>query len=170
MHARIFGVVEFQKRYRFINIFGHGGHGIPGISFTGGGPFLKVLKEKILYLIKDKGLTIPLRKYSITIELPSFLQSGAAGREEHLLNLELPILVIFLQLSENIRIKNLERCFCAGQVKINGTISSWRPSPQFLENIELKAGRRACYLALDDKIPSRITRISLRKVNPRLFC
>ena len=170
MHARTFGIVEFQKLYHFVNIFGHSGQGIPGIFFTGGGSFLKVLKEKMLYLIKDKELNVPLRKYSITVELPSFLQLGTATKGNHLLNLELPILVVFLQLSENIRIKNLERCFCAGQVKVDGTITPWQPCPQFLKDIEAKAGRRACYLGLDDIIPSKIARISLRKVNPQLFC
>ena len=169
MHARTFGVIEFQKIYHFVNVFGHRAQGLPGLFFTGEGHFLKVLKEKILYFAKDKDLTIPLRKYAVTIELPPFLQAKAA-KGESLLHLELPILLIFLQLSENIRIKNLERCFCAGRVRIDGTISPWRPPSHFLQRVSIKSGYRACYLGLDEiNASSNIPQISLKRMNPELF-
>ena len=168
MQERTFGVIQFQKASHFINIFGHTGQGIPGLYFTGVvGNVFKIFKEKIFYLVKEKELGIPLRKYSITIEFPPKLKD-MIGREEYLLDLELPALILFLQLSGNIRIRRLDKCFSSGRVGVDGRISSRTLCPRFLEQVGLKSGHRACYLNFD-RLPIGITQLSLRQIHPQLF-
>lgn len=170
MHARTFGIVEFQKKNYFVNIFGQRGHGMPGLYFTGAGYDFRVLREKILYLVRVKGLGIPLGRYAITTEVPGALSGGKACNGEHLLDLELPILILFLQLAESIRIHHLERCFSGGRIHVDGTIHPLTLGPRFLREVGRRAKERACYLSLDQVSGDFLAQISLRHIAPRLFC
>ena len=168
MQARTFGVVRYQKNHHFVTVFGRTSHGIPGIEFCGVGNRFNIFKEKVLYIIKERGLAVPLRKYSITVESSPRIQEVLTSKRGSLCDLELPAFILFLQLSENIRISRLEMCFSSGRVGIDGQILSRKLCPHFLAAVSLKAGGRACHLGLDTKAPYG-NRLSLRHIHPRLF-
>lgn len=164
MQARTFGLVEHRGKERLVHVFGHRSHGLPGIQFTGAGRALDVFREKLLFLVKERGLRIPLRRYSLAIDPPDPVR-GSLAKEGGLEQLELPLFVLFLQLSENIRINRLDRCVSSGSIGIDGGIRSREPAQGALRG----AGGVPLRLLTLEPPREGAAQISLQHVHPRLF-
>jgi hypothetical protein len=132
MQTKIKSFIKKGERHFYFNIFGYTTKGMPGIEIIGPTKFAKILKEKIIYLIRSMQLKTPTRRYVIcideTLELKNF-------ELEEIHNLEFPILVVYLQLAELLKINKLDDCLCAGKLGVNGVIDSI-PLYEFKEEFE----------------------------------
>jgi len=117
MYTRLKGIYPKDMGYRSIDIFGYTTQGIPGIEIIGMGTFGKQVKEKFIYISKVSRLEIPFRRYVLCIEASEKILTNDEKKW-----LELPLLILFLSLSNQIPIKKLEDCFCSGIISATGII------------------------------------------------
>lgn len=116
MHSEIQTFVRTKTGYKLLTIFGYTTSSVPSIEIIGLGSMGRIIKEKIIYLSRVRGIKIKPLKYVISIEASSELSHFSV--EE----LELPILLVFWHLSQVISISSLHDCLCSGQVRIDGKI------------------------------------------------
>jgi len=103
-----------------IEIFGYCSKGMPGLEIVGLGSFGRSLKEKLIFLSRQFGIKIPLKRYVLCIELPTILKGDKSTEDCRWL--ELPILILFWTLTGTLGLENLDDCVAIGKVQVNGTI------------------------------------------------
>ena len=123
-----------QKTLKPITIFGHSSKSLPGLEIIGLSCQGRLLKEKIIYLTKARGLKIPLKRYVISTDhlLPNPAASFA--------NLELPILILYWYLAELIPLNQLDNCLTMGSFDPSGNIYLPAISPK------IKTSEQTCLL------------------------
>lgn len=131
MYTRIRAIYEQSGGVRMIDIYGHVSNSLPGLEIHGVGPWAKLLKEKFIYLNKSLGLSIPAKKYSITVE---DFPSGKQLPTQSMRLVELPLLILYWSLAKQIPLSKLDDCYCCGVVSIDGKIEI----PEFSEEMLLK--------------------------------
>lgn len=103
-----------------LEIYGYCSKGLPGVEVVGLGTLGRSLKEKLIFLSRQFGIKIPLKRYVLCIDLPAELKKDKSL--DACRWLELPILVLFWTLSGNLELENLNDCIAIGKVQVNGTI------------------------------------------------
>lgn len=101
-------------------VYGYCSKGLPGLEIVGLGSFGRTLKEKIIFLSKQFGIKIPLKRYVLCIDLPAQLKKEKSVEDCRWF--ELPILILFWTLSGNLELENLDNCIAIGKVQVSGTI------------------------------------------------
>lgn len=132
---RINGVFNYQKEDQLIDIFGYATKGIPGLDIVGLGKHGRMMKEKFVFISRQKQLQFPLKRFVLCLEDCSQLRESSA---EDLKWLELPLLIVYWSLAGHLKISELEDCLCSGFVKATGEIvtripslSGWQNSDQW---------------------------------------
>lgn len=121
MEIRMHGVYMVGKHKALIDLFGYCGKGLPGIEIKGPKKGLEQVKEKFIYLSRNRNLKIPLKKITLCVESKAFDDTPKGA---HYALLELPLLLLFWNLCEFISIHNLQNCLSGGLISINGLIQS----------------------------------------------
>lgn len=103
------------------NIFGYSTKGIPGIEIVGMGRHSRAIKEKFVYISRQKQLKFPLRRYVLCVEGEL---EGKKFKEEEFRYLELPLLIMLWSLTGNLPVESLEDCFSVGKVSVEGEIKT----------------------------------------------
>ncbi|MFT6068408.1 MAG: hypothetical protein ACJAT2_000175 [Bacteriovoracaceae bacterium] len=103
-----------------LEIFGYCSKGMPGVEIVGLGPLGRSIKEKLIFLSRQFGIKIPLKRYVLCIDLPVELKKEKSF--ESCRWLELPILILFWTLSGRLELENLDDCIAIGKIQVNGTI------------------------------------------------
>lgn len=103
-----------------LEIFGYCSKGMPGVEIVGLGTLGRSIKEKLIFLSRQFGIKIPLKRYVLCIDLPLELKKEKSF--ENCRWLELPILILFWTLSGKLELENLDDCIAIGKVQVNGTI------------------------------------------------
>lgn len=116
MHSEIKTYIRTKSGLKLMTIFGYTSSSVPAIEIIGLGSMGRLIKEKIIYLSRVRGIKIKPLKYVISIEANN--HSGTMNVDE----LELPILLVFWHLSGVLSISSLQDCLCAGQVRIDGRV------------------------------------------------
>lgn len=116
---RIGSVINFKSGKRHIEIFGHVSNGIPGLEICGLGGNAKIIKEKFVFLSKNRNLKIPLKKFTLSLDGPIDLKEATW---DEVSDLELPLLIIFWSLAGFINLRRLHECITWGQVSSSGNI------------------------------------------------
>ncbi|MCK5884095.1 MAG: hypothetical protein KAG61_10415 [Bacteriovoracaceae bacterium] len=120
METRIQGVFPYNDRYQVVDIFGYSTKGLPGIEILGMGKLGRGIKEKFIFLSRSLRLSIPHRRYVICVELDEKFNSKG---ESDIQYLELPLLILFWTMAEQLPIRKLDDCFCSGKISVNGKVS-----------------------------------------------
>ena len=102
-----------------IRVFGYTSNGLPGLEIIGLGNYSKLIKEKIVFLLRSQSLKVPLARYVIGVETNRFLKPESSQF------LELPIMLLYLVLSNNISMVGLDRCLCGGHLSSNRMITEF---------------------------------------------
>jgi len=131
MYTRIKAVIEKPGGLRAVEVFGYTTKGIPGLQVIGLGSSANAIKEKFLYLSKVHNLKIPAKKYVICVED----KGGGEFKLDEKKWLELPCLILFWSLADQLPIKKLEDCFCGGKVSSCGQIESLSLNEKHLTNL-----------------------------------
>ena len=103
-----------------MEIYGYCSKGLPGVEVVGLGSLGRSIKEKMIFLSRQFGIKIPLKRYVLCIDLPAELKKEKTSDDCRWL--ELPILILFWTLSGNLDLENLDDCMAIGKVQVNGTI------------------------------------------------
>jgi len=120
VHNKINALYLKNSEVGAVEIFGYTTKGIPGVDIVNLGRHGRNIKEKLIYLTKSLNIKLPMRKYTLCVEL----------EDKHLLDnksyqwLELPILLLFWSLAKQIPITKLDDCFTAGKISVDGQVTS----------------------------------------------
>lgn len=104
-----------------VDIFGYASNGIPGIEIVGLGKYSRSMKEKFIYLSRERKLKFPLKRFVLCIEGEV---EGKKFKEEEYRYLELPLLLMLWSLTGHLPLGHLEDCFASGKISVEGEVSS----------------------------------------------
>lgn len=116
MQSEIKTLIKVNSSYSMATIFGYATNSVPGIEILGLGNRGRLLKEKLVYLTRERGLKLKPVRYVISIEADIEL------RNTILKEIELPILLVLWHLAGLIPIECLSDCICVGEIQINGDV------------------------------------------------
>ncbi|MBF0313663.1 MAG: hypothetical protein HQK50_06925 [Oligoflexia bacterium] len=123
MNFRTTGVFKNKKGYHSVGVFGYASRGIPGVEIIGYGKNVKLMREKFIFLSRQRALAIPLKRYVLCIEQhEQLILSSLSEVDESISWLELPLLLIFWSLAGVIQMGRLDDCILGGKVSIAGEV------------------------------------------------
>lgn len=120
MNMRTKSLYPYAGQYCPVDIFGYASNGIPGIEIVGMGKYGRGVKEKFIYLSRQKKLKFPLKRFVLCVE--GELESKKFKEEEYRF-LELPLLMMLWSLTGHLPLEHLEDCFSAGKISVEGLVS-----------------------------------------------
>ena len=103
-----------------VDIFGYSSNGIPGIEIVGVGRHARSMKEKFIFLSRTKELKFPMRRFVLCVDGEL---EGKKFKDEEYRYLELPLLVMLWSLTGHLPLRQLDDCFAAGKVSVEGEVS-----------------------------------------------
>lgn len=119
MNMRTKSLYPYAGQYCPVDIFGYSSNGIPGIEIVGLGKYTRGVKEKFIYLSRERKLKFPLKRFVLCIEGEV---EGKKFKEEEYRYLELPLLLMLWSLTGHLPLESLEDCFAAGKISIEGEV------------------------------------------------
>ena len=125
---RTMGVFPFQRRDRLIDLFGYTTKGIPGVDIIGPGKNGKVMREKFIFLSRSLHLRLPLKRFVLCMEENPLIKEAEAHEIKWL---ELPLLILFWTLAEQLEFGKLEDCLSCGHISVSGKITTRTPGALF---------------------------------------
>lgn len=110
------------------SVFGYATRSVPGLEINGLGKYGKAIKEKIIFITRQKSLQIPLMRFIINIEAEEMDHTTASM-------LEYPILLTYWKLAGLIK-ADLGNCLAVGALTPSGMVCI--PSNKVLNEISVK--------------------------------
>ncbi|MEA9355195.1 hypothetical protein SHI21_03240 [Bacteriovorax sp. PP10] len=132
MNMRTKSLYPFAGQYCPVDIFGYASNGIPGIEIVGLGKYSRSMKEKFIYLSRERKLRFPLKRFVLCIEGEV---EGKKFKEEEYRYLELPLLLMLWSLTGHLPLGHLEDCFASGKISVEGEVSALLLNNQEQENL-----------------------------------
>ncbi|MBF0206996.1 MAG: hypothetical protein HQK53_08905 [Oligoflexia bacterium] len=129
MQTRINALYLSKRGLQKIDIFGYASRGMPGIELVGLGKCCKLIREKFVYISRERNLQIPLKRYVLCVENlnTSEMAASANGKgldiEDGAAWLELPLILIFWHLAGLLPVESLDNCLAGGRVSVDGVIT-----------------------------------------------
>lgn len=121
MNMRTKSIYPYAGQYCPVDIFGYASNGIPGIEIVGVGKYARSMKEKFIYLSRQKKLKFPLKRFVLCVEGEI---EGRKFKEEEYRYLELPLLMMLWSLTGHLPLQQLEDCFAAGKISVEGEVTA----------------------------------------------
>ena len=132
MNMRTKSLYPYAGQYCPVDIFGYASNGIPGIEIVGLGKYTRGVKEKFIYLSREKKLKFPLKRFVLCIEGEV---EGKKFKEEEYRYLELPLLIMLWSLTGHLPLGNLDDCFSSGKISVEGEVSALELGPREQEHL-----------------------------------
>lgn len=133
MNMRTKSLYPYGGEYYEAHIFGYATKGIPGVEIVGLGKHSRAIKEKFIYLSRQKQLKFPLRRYVLCVEGEL---EGKKFKEEEFRYLELPLLMMLWSLTGHLLFERLDDCFLSGKVSVGGEILPLSRNQKMLHRLE----------------------------------
>lgn len=121
MNSQIYSYILLQEKVYPVQVYGYSTRSIPGLEIIGLQGQSKALKNKIIYFCRKNNLRIPPQRYVIGYEDFSFGEKLSSAKKT---SLELPTLLLFLNLCGVLPLVKIENCFSSGTFTINGTLKN----------------------------------------------
>ena len=121
MNMRTKSLYPHAGQYYPVDIFGYASNGIPGIEIVGLGKHSRSIKEKFIYLSRERKLKFPLKRFVLCVEGEV---EGKKFKDEEYRYLELPLLIMLWSLTGHLPLEHLEDCFASGKISVEGIVSS----------------------------------------------
>lgn len=121
MNMRTKSLYPYAGQYCPVDIFGYASNGIPGIEIVGVGRHARSMKEKFIYLSRQRKLKFPLKRFVLCVEGEI---EGKKFKEEEFRYLELPLILMLWSLTGHLPLQALEDCFASGKISVEGEITS----------------------------------------------
>ena len=133
MQQSLKSFIPFEQQFIGVHVFGYATKGLPGLEVVGLGKYSRNIKEKLIYLTRLEEMVLPKRRYVLCVEQDEEIKGL---REDHLRWLELPLLLLYWTLAEALDIHQLRNCFCAGKVRLDGSLAPQKFPETYLANLE----------------------------------
>ncbi len=142
MNPRVLGLIPLRKSCRMVGLYAYSSHGLPGLDILGLGGQGKCLKEKVIYLGRERGLTFPSKRYMISVEgCENFTRDDRRG----LKFLELAVIVLFWMMAGHLHLRKPQDCLVSGHIGLNGAIYPPSAPPHFWQDLaQVMSERRRC--------------------------
>ncbi|MDA8792660.1 hypothetical protein N9N67_05410 [Bacteriovoracaceae bacterium] len=121
MNSQIYSYISYKDKFYAIQVYGYSSRSLPGLEIIGPHGQIKNLKNKIIYFCRKNNLKIPPRRYVIGYEDFNLGKKLAIAENK---SLELPTLLLFLNLCGILGLAKIENCFNAGTFSIDGKLIS----------------------------------------------
>jgi hypothetical protein len=119
-----------KKGPALITLFGYASKSVPGLEINGLGKYGKPIKEKIVFVTRSRGLSIPLKRFVLNVELNEELGELEGSSVKWI---EYPLLLHYWFLAGLLPITKLDNCFALGSLNPSGVVDE----PFSLEVINL---------------------------------
>jgi hypothetical protein len=120
MNMRTKSLYPYAGQYCPVDIFGYASNGIPGIEIVGVGRHARSMKEKFIYISRQKKIKIPNKRFVLCIEGDI---EGKKFKDEEYRYLELPLLMMLWSLTGHLPFQGLDDCFASGKISVEGEIT-----------------------------------------------
>lgn len=146
METQIKAYYHTNGGLKLITLFGYATKGVPALEINGVGKYSRNIKEKLIYLTRNRQLSIPLRRFVICVDINEL----SASEIDSLKWLEFPLLLIYWYLAGLIPIGKLDNCIAGGWLKTNGEIYQLSQSEARFQN-QLRGHEKKHYLLIGDQ-------------------
>ena len=119
MNMRTKSLYPYAGQFHPVDIFGYSSNGVPGIEIVGLGKHSRSMKEKFIYLSRERKLRFPLKRFVLCVEGDI---EGKKFKEEEYRYLELPLLLMLWSLTGHLPLEHLEDCFASGKISVEGEV------------------------------------------------
>lgn len=119
MQTQINAFLETKVGGMVIKIFGYSTKAVPGLEIHGLGKYGQLIKQKFIYITRERGIKVPAKKFVVCLEQNDLTKNLELDDVRWL---EFPLLLVYWYLAEIIPIKTLEDCLCSGHVNTAGRI------------------------------------------------
>lgn len=116
---RMLSFYPYQGSLESADLFGYTTKGIPGIEIVGLSKHGRQMKEKFIYLSKERGLKFPHLRFVLCVEGDI---EGKKFKNEEFRYLELPLLIMLWKMADILPIYELTDCFASGKISVQGEI------------------------------------------------
>lgn len=123
METQIKALLKTSRGHKVITIFGYSTRGVPGLEINGVGKLSKNIKEKLIFLTRNRRLSIPMKRFIISVDINDLDESLEWSQLKWL---EYPCLLAFWHLAGFIPISSLKDCISSGCVRVSGEISHYQ--------------------------------------------
>lgn len=120
MQTKIQSMIQTKAGWQKVTIFGYSSKSVPGLEIQGLGSHGRNMKEKFVFLCKERKVSFPFKKYVLCIDLSEI----KVNLEKHSIDyLELPFLMTFFYLGGLLPIYTLSDCVAVGRVDVSGKVT-----------------------------------------------
>lgn len=120
MQTKINSMIPTKAGWQRVTIFGYSNKSVPGLEIQGLGQLGRNMKEKFIFLCKERNITFPFKRYLLCIDL-SEIRANLEKESTHYL--ELPFLMTFFYLGGLLPIRTLADCLTVGRVSAEGKVT-----------------------------------------------
>lgn len=161
MQQSLKSFIPFEQKYVGVQVFGYATKGLPGLEVVGLGRYSRNIKEKLIYLTRQEGMVLPKRRYVLCVEQDEEVRGI---KDDHLRWLELPLLLLYWTLAEGLSIHQLKNCFCAGKVRLDGSLAPQRFPEGFLTQIQSRENELLFLVHARNNLPDGCSVIELEEL------
>jgi hypothetical protein len=108
-----------KKGPALITLFGYASKSIPGLEINGLGKYGKPIKEKIVFITRSRGLSIPLKRFVLNVDLTEELGELEGSSVKWI---EYPLLLHYWFLAGLLPISKLDNCLALGALNPGGVV------------------------------------------------
>lgn len=119
MQTQINAFMQTKAGEAIVKIFGYSSKGVPGLELHGIGKYGQLIKQKFIYLTRERGIKLPVKKFVICVEQNDLNKNLEL---EDVKWLEFPMLLMYWYLAGLLPINKLDDCLCSGFVNTTGEI------------------------------------------------
>lgn len=136
-YIRMLSLYPYQGSLESADLFGYTTKGVPGIEIIGLSKHGRQIKEKFVYLSKERGLKFPPLRFVLCVEGDV---EGKKFKSEEYRFLELPLLIMLWKMADILPIYELTDCFAAGKVSVQGEVDYLNLKPKDQDSLFDKIG------------------------------
>lgn len=124
-----------KSKRETLDVFGYTSKGLPGLEFIGFGEVSQILKERVMFFLKQSRIKLPLKRYVIIL--------GSGEGQNKTISLEdskwlgLSLLATVLKLADYLPNTDIEKNIYCGEITLTGHIIS----PSGKNDIDLKKAK-----------------------------
>ena len=146
VNPRLLGLIPRHQNQQVLGLYAYASNGLPGLEILGlPAAQGKCLKEKVVYLGRELGLTFPPKRYMISVE---GRESVTRQERDGLKYLELPIIFLFWTMTGYLNLRRPQDCLISGHVGLDGKIHPPPIRPHFWKNLDQLMSARKRHLTV----------------------
>lgn len=108
-----------KKGPALITLFGYATKSVPGLEINGLGKYGRSIKEKIIFITRSRGISVPIKRFVLNVEMDDQFGSLESTSVKWL---EYPLLLHYWYLAGLLPISRLDNCLAVGSLNPSGLV------------------------------------------------